>query len=75
MPIPITPIIDITTGEPSWKTLEHYKKKYEEDTNGKSAMFKINYLTGASATTNNKTIQEWIKKEQNKQRGIHFRKE
>lgn len=59
---------------PITKTLKHYKKKYEEDTDGKSAIFKINYLTGALATTNNKTIREWLKREQNRQRGIRFRK-
>lgn len=56
------------------KTLKNYKMQYEKDTKGKSAIFKINYLTGALGTTNNKTIRAWLKKEQNRQRGIQFRK-
>jgi len=56
------------------KNLQFYKYKYERLTEGKSADFKINFLTGALATTNNRRIRVWLEKEQNKQRGIHFRK-
>ena len=55
------------------KTLGYYKGKYRNDTTGKSPIFKINYLEGALATTNNQRIRAWLRREQNKQRGIRHR--
>ena len=56
------------------KTEKNYKNTYKKLTKNKSPTFKINFLTGALATTNNKRIRQMLKTEQNKQRGIRWRK-
>jgi hypothetical protein len=45
------------------KTFADYKKLYAFETKGKSTDFKIGWLEGALATTNNLMIRRWLQNE------------
>ena len=53
--------------------LRQYKETYIKETEGETPIFKINFLNKALTTTNNEEVRNWLKKEQNKQRGIRFK--
>lgn len=48
---------------PKKKTLSNYKKVYEFETRGQSAEFRVGWLQGALASTNNKQIRQWLQDE------------